>query len=108
MFVERDRDISIILAFGFNRSYFLLEFLTEIFILVPISVFLAIIASRPVTQIFLNLIEDSVVRMDYHLGQSEILFSFVFVIVTAFAAAIIPAFYFVNTKRLSKILRADE
>ena len=108
MLVERDRDISIMLAFGFNRTYFLLEFLAEIFILVPFSVVMAIVASRPVTQIFLNLIEDSVVRMDYHLGQSEIIFSFIFVIVTAFAAAIIPAFYFVNTKRLSKILRADE
>ena len=106
--IERDRDISIMLAFGYNRLYFLLEFLTEILLLVPISVLLAIIASRPIAQIFLNLIEDSVVRMDYYLGQNEILISLLFVLFTAFTAAIIPAFYFVNTKRLSKILRAEE
>ena len=106
--IERDRDISIMLAFGYNRTYFLLEFLCEILILVPFSVVLAIFASRPITQIFLNLIEDSVVRMDYYLGQGEILFSLAFVLITAFTAAVIPAFYFVSTKRLAKILRADE
>ncbi len=106
--IERDRDISIMLAFGYNRLYFLLEFLCEIFILVPFSVLLAIFVSRPIAQIFLNLIEDSVVRMDYYLGQGEILFSLTFVLITAFTAAVIPAFYFVSTKRLAKILRADE
>ncbi|MFW9930845.1 MAG: FtsX-like permease family protein, partial [Candidatus Thorarchaeota archaeon] len=106
--IERDRDISIMLAFGYSRRFFLLEFLLEIFILVPISIILAIIVSRPIAQIFLNLIEDSVVRMDYYLGQSEILFSFAFVLITAFTAAVIPAYYFVSTKRLSNILRADE
>ena len=106
--IERDRDISIMLAFGYSRTYFLLEFLTEIIILVPISVVLSIFASRPIAQFFLNLIEDKVVRMDYYLGQNEIILSFVFVLITAFAAAVIPAFYFVSTKRLAKILKADE
>lgn len=106
--IERDRDISIMLAFGYNRRYFLLEFLCEILFLVPLSVLIAIFVSRPIAQIFLNLIEDSVVRMTYYLGQGEILFSLAFVLITAFTAAVIPAFYFVSTKRLSKILRADE
>jgi ABC-type antimicrobial peptide transport system permease subunit len=106
--IERDRDISIMLAFGYNRKFFLFEFLLEIIILVPISVLIAIVFSRPIAQFFLNLIEDSVVRMDYYLGQSEIYLSLIFVLFTAFPAAVIPAFYFVNTKRLSNILRADE
>ena len=96
------------LAFGFTRKYFLAEFLFEILIMVPFSVVLAIAFSRPLAQFFLDLIEENVVKMDYYLGQNEIFLSLIFVIVTAFVAAIIPAFYFVSTKRLAKILRADE
>lgn len=106
--IERDRDISIMLAFGYTRWYFLLEFLIEILILVPISVFISIFTSRPIAQFFLNLIEEKVVRMDYYLGQNEIILSLLFVLLTAIAAAVIPAFYFVNTKRMVNILKADE
>ena len=96
------------MAFGFSRTYFLKEFLLEILLIVPISVIIAIFTSVPLAHYFLYLIESATVRMDYFLGNSEILFSFMFVILSAFSAAVIPAFYFVNTKRIAKMLRAEE
>lgn len=106
--IERDRDISIMLAFGYNRKYFFFEFLMEILLLVPFSVICAIVSSRPIAQFFLDLIEENVVRMDYFLGQNEILLSLTFVLITSILATVIPTFYFVSTKRLAKILRSDE
>jgi ABC-type antimicrobial peptide transport system permease subunit len=106
--IERDRDISIQMAFGFSRSYFLKEFLLEILLIVPISVVIAIFTSVPLAYYFLGLIEEATIRMDYFLGNTEILFSFLFVLITAFSAAVSPAFYFVNTKRIAKMLRAEE
>ena len=106
--IERDRDISIMLAFGYNRKYFFFEFLMEILLLVPLSVVLAIAVSRPIAQFFLDLIEENVVRMDYYLGQNEIILSLTFVMITTLIATVIPTLYFVSTKRLNKILRSDE
>jgi ABC-type antimicrobial peptide transport system permease subunit len=106
--LEREREISIMQAFGYSKMFFLFEFLVEIIILVPVSLFLATIASRPVTQIFLDLIEDAIVRMDYFLGQGEIVISLFFVIITAISAAIIPALFMVNSRKLASILRIEE
>jgi ABC-type antimicrobial peptide transport system permease subunit len=106
--LERERDISIMQAFGYSKSFFLLEFFIEIIILVPTSLFLATIVSRPVAQIFLDLIEDAIVRMDYFLGQGEIIISLIFVLLTVLTAAVIPAIFMVNSKKLAEILRVEE
>ncbi|MHA2105149.1 MAG: ABC transporter permease [Candidatus Hodarchaeales archaeon] len=100
--------ISIMQAFGYSKRFFLFEFLIEIIILVPTSLFLATLASRPVAQIFLDLIEDAIVRMDYFLGQGEIIISLIFIVVTALAAAVIPATFMINSKNLASILRVEE
>ncbi|OLS22654.1 MAG: hypothetical protein HeimC3_29280 [Candidatus Heimdallarchaeota archaeon LC_3] len=105
---ERERDISIMQAFGYSRRFFLFEFLVEIIILVPISLFLATILSRPITQIFLDLIEGVVVKIDYFIGEGEIMISLIFVFIVAISAAVIPALFLVNSKKLAKILKADE
>ncbi|MHA1983639.1 MAG: ABC transporter permease [Candidatus Hodarchaeales archaeon] len=106
--IERERDISIMQAFGYSKSFFLFEFLIEIIILVPTSLFLATIASRPVAQIFLDLIEDAIVRMDYFLGQGEIIISLIFILLTVLTAAVIPAIFMINSKKLARILRIEE
>ena len=106
--VERDRDMSIMQAFGYTRRWFFGEFLFEISLIVPASIFVSFYVSYPITQLFLGLIKNAVFQMDYYIGEREIIFSIIFLLFTATFAAILPAYLFISNKRLATILRSEE
>ena len=106
--MERDRDMSIMQAFGYTRRWFFGEFLFEISLIVPASIFVSFYVSYPITQLFLGLIKNAVFQMDYYIGEREIIFSIIFLLFTATFAAILPAYLFISNKRLAKILRSEE
>lgn len=106
--VERDRDISIMQAFGYSRRWFLGEFLFEISLIVPISMFISFYLSRPITEMFLDLIKGAVFKMDYYIGERELFFSIIFLLFTATFAAVLPAYLFVRNKKLAIMLRSED
>ncbi|HKZ41474.1 MAG TPA: FtsX-like permease family protein, partial [Candidatus Hodarchaeales archaeon] len=105
--VERDRESGIMNAFGYSKLWLSGEFLVETLLLVPPAIFVSFLLSRPVTEFFLGLIEETVIRIDYFVGLREFLFAVIFLIITIISGFVIIR-HMISTRTLATILRTDE